>query len=308
VRAAADGAVEGKSLASVHALQVLCAALWGLTFVAGKIAGREATPLGATLWRFVVAGVFLVPLAALVEAKHGRKLLSGLTARDWLGVALSGLTGMVLYNYFFIKGLAMVPASRGSVIVCCSPAIIYLASVPLFGERLSMIRLLGVALSAAGTVWVVTAGRPASALAGGLGRGDLVMLACPLAWTLYSLVSKVVLGRVAPLAANALAVAAAVAIMAAAAPAGGSLDRPDHYGAMTWAALAFLGLGGTALGFTLYYIGIKSLGPHRAAAYINLVPVFGVLAGWALLHERPDAALLVGLALILSGIRLIQKY
>jgi drug/metabolite transporter (DMT)-like permease len=293
---------------AVHLLQVLCAAVWGLTFVAGKIAGLQASPLNATLWRFILAGAVLAPLALRAERKAGRGLKS-FNWQDFLAMILSGLTGLVLYNYFFIKGLSLVEAGRGSVIVCGSPALIYLASVPLFGTKLSLIRCLGVLLSAAGTAWVVTRGNPAALLEGGLGAGDLLMLGCPLSWTLYSLLGSRVVGRVAPLSANAWSVVAAVLMLLVLVPLGGApVSEAEGYSFATWGAMAFLGLGGTALGFTLYYLGIRALGAYKAASYINLVPVFGILSGWLILGERPQGSLIAGLVLILLGIRLVQKY
>jgi drug/metabolite transporter (DMT)-like permease len=290
-------------------MMVSCAAVWGCTFVAGKIAGREATPLGATAWRLLLAAAALAPLVAVPMAARGRGRLAAIGAAGWLGLALSGLSGLILYNLFFIKGLAMVPASRGSVIACGSPALVYLGSVALFKERLSVLRCLGVLASIFGTAWVVTSGRPALVLEGGLGTGDLVMLLCPLSWAAYSLLGKVVLRRVRPVEANALSVLSASVIMLALAPAlGEPLGRAAGYGPSTWLTLGFLGLCGTALSFTWFYRGIGILGPHRAAAYINLVPVFGVLAGWMVLGERPDPSLVAGLAMILAGIRLVQRY
>ena len=304
---------EGKtSLMAVHALQVLCAAIWGLTFVAGKMAGVQASPLNATLWRFILAGVALAPLVARADPKTGWSLRS-LKFKDALGIALSALTGLILYNLLFIEGLTRVDAGRGAVIVCCSPALIYLVSVSLTGTRLSFIRCLGVALSLTGTAWVVTSGNHARLFSLGLGAGDLLMLGCPVAWTAYSLLGGWVLKRVPPVQANALTVAASVAVMALVMPlvigfSSESLGEPKSYSAATWGALAFLGLGGTAVGFTLYYLGIKRLGAYKAAAYINLVPVFGVLSGWLILSEKPETSLILGLALILLGIRLVQKY
>ncbi|MDR2302203.1 MAG: DMT family transporter, partial [Deltaproteobacteria bacterium] len=61
-------------------------------------------------------------------------------------------------------------------------------------------------------------------------------------------------------------------------------------------------------GFTFFYQGIVILGPHRAAAFINLVPLFGIVYGWLLLGETPGLSLFLGLAMILLGIRLVQKY
>ncbi|MDR3135550.1 MAG: DMT family transporter, partial [Deltaproteobacteria bacterium] len=123
-------------------------ALWGLTFTAGKVISKEASPINATLWRFVLASLVLVPMA--VKASRDKPWF-GLTLSSLPGLAISGLTGLVLYNFFFIKALGLIPAGRGSVIVCGSPVLIYLGSVVFFSERLKAIRVVGIALSILGT-------------------------------------------------------------------------------------------------------------------------------------------------------------
>jgi drug/metabolite transporter (DMT)-like permease len=287
-------------------LLVSATVLWGLTFTTGKVASNQASPLSATLWRFILAGFFLVPMA--VKASKGQ-LRFGLTLQALPALILSGLTGLVLYNYFFIKALNLIQAGRGSVIVCGSPALIYLGSVFFFGEKLKTIRLIGIALSIFGTAWAVTSGRPWELWSTGLSRGDLLMLLCPLSWTAYSLLAKLVLKRNTPLAANAWSVLAAVLMLFFLVPASGeSLIEAKNYSLLTWACIAFLGLGGTALGFTFFYKGILILGPHKAAAFINLVPIFGIICSWILLGETPGLSLFSGLAMILIGIRLVQKY
>jgi drug/metabolite transporter (DMT)-like permease len=222
---------------------------------------------------------------------------------------LSGLTGLVLYNFFFIKSLSLIQASRGSVIVCGSPVMIYLGSVIFFGEKLKTICIIGLILSIFGTTWAVSSGHPLELFSTGLSRGDLLMLLCPLSWTAYSLLAKQVLKQNSPLAANAWSVLAAVFMLMVVIPISGeSLTEASEYSLLTWACLSFLGLGGTALGFTFFYKGIVMIGPHKASAYINLVPIFGIICGWLILGEIPGFSLFVGLALILIGIRLIQKY
>jgi drug/metabolite transporter (DMT)-like permease len=203
----------------------------------------------------------------------------------------------------------MIPASRGAVIVCGSPALIYLGAVIFFGEKLTLTRCLGVLISAFGTAYVITMGRPLSAFSGGLGAGDIIMLGCPLSWTAYSLIGRVVLKRISPLDANTWSVLAAVILILVTMPITHEpIGQAAIYSLKTWTTLAFLGLGGTALGFTLFYMGISNIGPHRAAAYINLVPVFGILYGWLMFRETPDSSLIIGLIMILAGLRLVQKY
>jgi len=54
---------------------------------------------------------------------------------------------------------------------------------------------------------------------------------------------------------------------------------------------AFLG---TTLGFIWFYDGVKKLGASRAAMYVNLVPVSGILLGTLFLDEHLGSSLLIG--------------
>ena len=79
---------------------------------------------------------------------------------------------------------------------------------------------------------------------------------------------------------------------------------------MSWrggSAIVFLGLFGTAISFTWYSEAIGRIGSTRAAAFINLVPVFAVLLGALILHERLGAAVLGGGVLVLIGVWLTNR-
>jgi drug/metabolite transporter (DMT)-like permease len=286
-------------------LLTLTAALWGVTFVAGKVAGNEAGPLTVALWRFILAAAVLTPMAAWSPQGLGTSTLG---PKGWLMVAVSSLTGLALYNFFFIKGLGLTTAGRASAIVAASPALIYLGAVLFLRERLTAIRLLGLACSTLGAIWVVTWGRPASLLEGDYGAGEALIACCVVVWAVYSLIGKSLTARVSALAANAwTCLGAVVMLLPMVAAAGEPLGAFMSFSPAVWLSVAFLGVGGTAVGFTCFYLGINVLGPHRAASYINLVPVFGVLAGWRLLGEIPDKSLTIGLAMILAGISLVQR-
>ena len=86
----------------------------------------------------------------------------------------------------------------------------------------------------------------------------------------------------------------------------GSAVRASAFaaGAPALAAVVFLGLFGTAVGFTWYADGVMRLGATRAGLYINLVPVFAVLQGALLLGERIGAASLAGGLLVIGGVLL----
>jgi drug/metabolite transporter (DMT)-like permease len=74
-----------------------------------------------------------------------------------------------------------------------------------------------------------------------------------------------------------------------------------------WVSIVYLGAFSTVLAYVWFAIGIERLGPTAAASYVFLVPVFGVMTGWGLLGERIGASMLVGFALIVVGVREVQR-
>ncbi len=75
----------------------------------------------------------------------------------------------------------------------------------------------------------------------------------------------------------------------------------------SWAALSYLGIFGTALGFTWYYRGITAIGASRAGIFINMVPVFGVLLSWLILAETFKPSVITGGLLVLGGVMLANS-
>jgi drug/metabolite transporter (DMT)-like permease len=57
----------------------------------------------------------------------------------------------------------------------------------------------------------------------------------------------------------------------------------------------------------MYYEGIREVGPNRAAVFLNLEPVTALALGAVLLGERLSGPLLVGAALVLVGLYLVNR-
>jgi len=285
-----------------YGLLLLTMAVWGGTFVAARLVARESGPFSAAFWRFALAALALAPLTL---KREGGLWPRGLDPAGWLLLALLGATGMFGYNYFFIKGLGLTEAGVASVIVAFNPGLTYLGLGLFFREKITARGLFGFGLALAGAGLVITRGRPADLLAGSLGQGEMLVAACSVCWAAYSLMGKLVLKRLSPLMSTTWATFFGLAYLGPAALAEGGPAR--GYSPAGWAALAFLGLLGTALGFTFYYRGIQRLGAGRAASFINLIPVFGLLSGWLILDESLGWHLAAGLVLVVSGISLIQR-
>lgn len=281
---------------------VLTAAFWGGTFVAGRVLAQEVPPFSAALLRFVVAAAFLLLFTFLTPGR-----LPPLTRRQAVAVAFLGLTGVFAYNAFFFAGLQTVPASRAALIIANNPVFIALFAALVFRERLRAAQLTGIALSVCGAAVVISHGDLGALLAGGLHGGELYILGCVASWVAYSLIGKVALADLDPLAAVTYACLIGAGLLAVPAGLEGVHRSALHLSPTAWACILYLGGFGTAVGFLWYYQGVRALGPSRAGVFINLVPVSGVLLGFLLLQEPLDASLWVGAILVGGGVYLTNR-
>jgi drug/metabolite transporter (DMT)-like permease len=102
-------------------------------------------------------------------------------------------------------------------------------------------------------------------------------------------------------AGTALLLGAALAVEGPAA-----LAAPLHAPPPVWAALVFLAAGATGLAYAGYFDGVAALGAGGAAAYISLVPVFGVASSALVLGEPLQPSLLAGGALAVAGMAVMN--
>ncbi len=279
---------------------ILTMFLWGGTFIAGRLLAGEVEPASAAFLRFLIASVAMVLVTRSLEGKFTVP-----PPKLWLPLILLGMTGVFAYNVFFFYGLHHISAGRASLIVAGTPLVITVFAALFLRERLTFLKIAGVLVSLAGAVMVISNGHPGSLFTGGFGRGEQALIGCVFSWSAYSLIGRSVLRSLPPLA--AVCYSSIIGTLLLAFPAAREGLFSHHLSAITflsWISLIYLGLCGTALGFSLYYKGIKKIGASRAGIFINLVPVFSLLLSWFILHETIRPAVLAGGLLVLTGVTL----
>jgi drug/metabolite transporter (DMT)-like permease len=278
------------------------AILWGASWPAGKILAQAGPPMHAAAWRFSVAVIAL--LVWLVIANKG---LPKLSIKQALGMIAGGAVGVFGYAYCFMYGLQSVPAGRASLVVTLNPVMTTLMAALIFGERFNRRIALGMMLAFVGGIIVLTHGEPWKLFSGELGKGELLLLGCAIAWSSYTLMGKKLLQGVPALTATTYTSCAGLVLLWAAALAFEPSISPLGLRGEVHGAIAFLGLGATVLAYVWYFKGVADLGASTAASYISLVPVFGVLSSVLYLGESVDASLLVGGALAVAGVVLMNQ-
>jgi drug/metabolite transporter (DMT)-like permease len=276
---------------------------WGGTFVAGKWAVSEAPPFFVATLRFTIASVLLWALVARRQRGRGDRLPVPRGGAQWAGLFSLGLTGVFLYNFMFLTGLSWTSATNGSLIVAFNPMLTAVLSAFWLKERVRPIQAGGLLLALLGVGVVVTRGSIAVIRGLAFNPGDLLMLGAPLAWALYTIVGKKVLRYFPPLVATAYAsLFGTLLLLPAAALEGSLLTGAQHFTVYGWLSVFQLALLGTVVGFVWWYEGVERLGASRAAIFVNLVPLFGVLLSALILSEPLVVSQLAGGILVVLGV------
>ena len=297
-----DPTNNGAALRATYAKLVAVPAIWGGTFIAGRILALALPAAVGALLRYVVALVALLFAARWLEGGLPR-----LTQRQLIGTLLLGATGILAYNLFFLGALARLPASRTSLIIALNPVVTIAAASVLVGERMSAQRWFGVVVALAGVWIVVSRGNVLGSVTGSVGVGELLMFGGVCSWAAYTLIGRRVLRGLTPLAATTYASLWGTAMLGVvAAPDLSGLSLADLTPPVVLSAL-YLGVLGTSVAFVWYYQAVQRLGASRTVIFNNLVPVFGATFGVLLLGEPLLPSMLLGGAVALGGVMLVSR-
>lgn len=274
---------------------------WALTPVFGRMLAGYSAPYALAFIRFFIATVVLWLFLRL------RRESPAAPAGHRLTFALLGLTGVCLHNVLVFMGMEHTEANRANVIFSTITIMIVLIDLGWYRQRVRPGILAGIVLGILGTSLVVTDGAPARLFSGMLGVGDALILLSAASWALYSVLGRPLLGSCSPLVLTFQASLWGTLMLLPFV----YLDRAALWAIATDGEavlmLVFLGVLNSAVGFLWYYEAIARLGAMVTSAYINLVPVFGLLMSATLLGESPTLPLLLGGGLVLVALFVINR-
>lgn len=281
---------------------ILTMAIWGGTFIAGRIAVQTMGPLSVAFCRFAIASLTLLGLSYGLDGKLPR-----LQRRHLPWILLLGFSGVFFYSIFFFGGLQTTEAGRAALIVALNPVVIALVASLIFKEPLTPLKLAGIGTSLVGAAIIISKGDLAALLSHGIGRGDLLMLGCVASWVVYTLTGKRVMQNVSPLVATTYACIVGTAALSGLALREGLVKNWMQVAPGAWIGVLYLGVLGTAAGFLWYYQGVKAIGSAKASIFINLVPVFAIAFAALFLGEPITLPLVLGGSLVVTGVYLTNR-
>jgi drug/metabolite transporter (DMT)-like permease len=279
------------------ALLAFCCLIWGVGLVMVKLGNAWLPPVLNAAMRSVAAGGIL-----FVWIK-------------WRGISLSSADGtfvpaVVCAVFFALEfillyiGLDLTSVARATIFLHCAPFVAAAGEhflVP--GHRLRGIRVLGLVAAFMGLLIALGDGLTF----GGSLIGDLFCLAGGVFWGLTTIMIKTTnLRRAPPEKALFLQLALSAPMMLAASYLLGE-PAPAPATPAAVAAFAYTVLLVVVFGYSMWFWLMRSYSAASLHTFTFLTPLFGALAGAALLGERLAPATLVGLALVTLGIVLVNR-
>ncbi|HJR95803.1 MAG TPA: DMT family transporter [Gaiellaceae bacterium] len=285
--------------AKAHVSVLMVVVLWAGSFsVIKKLLDDGVAAGDIALLRYAIAAP---GFAYILWRARG---LPGLSRDDALRVAAAGLLVVVGYHMFLNVGTRYTTSGVAALVVALAPGLTMLLAFVLGLDRIRPRRVVGLAVAFTGVAIVVAFGA-GNELSFDSAKGPLIVLGAPLAFALYNVILKPLLGRH-----DLLALTAATSLIGTVGLApfvrGSTVDTVVDASASDAALLLYLGVLATLLGYILWNAGLKGLGPTRTVTYAYLIPPLAVTFGAIFLDEPVTVWLALGGALVVGGIAAAQ--
>lgn len=279
----------------IYILMLLVPLIWSSNFIMGRVMVQHIPPFTISTARF---GIALVILLAIMRLKG---LLRWPEKDLLLPLILLGLSGIFAFNTILYIGLKYTTAVNATIVNAFNPVVVGVLSAFWLKEKPGYGQMAGLVLSFLGIVVISTGGSWRVLMSLGFNPGDLIVFLGTIVWAFYTVLGKRVMTRLSPLEATTYANIAGVFFLV---PAmlyewGGTVPSFSPY---LWLMLVWLGIFASVISFLWWNKGVVEIGPARAAAFYNLIPVYAAVLAFFLLGEKLYAYHLAGGLMVLAGV------
>lgn len=224
----------------------------------------------------------------------------------WSTLLLS-LTGVVSSGLLFYFGLRLTSASNAGIISASTPIWVTVLSWMFVSERFALINICGVLLSFSGLVTIICQGSLTTLLNRSFNWGDLLILIGQLNWAIYTVYGRIVLARRSAVAATASAYLVGAVLLFPLIFIESPVKLFHRLSPSVSIAAVYLCVL-SPLSNLWYSKALAKVSPHRAAVFMNLMPIIVLLFSALVLGERITSVQMLGTAMVIGGVVLTTRF
>ena len=272
-------------------LVIVTTSLMGSSFAVGKIGLEHVSPLLLVGIRFTIAGILMAIFVNLFRRKHPRQ------RSEWLHILLIGFFQSAGVMGCIFLSLRTITAGESAFLTFTNPLLVVIFGTVALGIRFRIVQWGGVLLGFFGVF--ITMGSQVN-----LEVGTFFGFGSAVSWAIGTLLIKhwgiqldtwvltayqMLLGGVILLIASSLLETQRLAL------------NPESLFIIFWLAIP-----ASIIQFAIWFFLLQNGNPGKVSAFLFLAPFFGVISGWLILGEQVGVSLIVGGALIFTGIFLVN--
>jgi len=263
-------------------------------------------PYALNLFRVGISLVLFWVLWLLGRSLPGRQAGKAGIKKEHAGrFFLCALTGIVINQTLFIKGLTMTSTIHASLLMLCTPLLITVFAFWILKEKLTAIKAIGLASGIGGSVLLIMA-KESTTHAENYLAGDVLIIINAISYAFYFILVKPLMRQYHPVhVIRWVFTLGFIMIM----PFGWMQFREVQWLQFEWthiASLAFIVIGGTFLAYYFNIYGIQHLGAGVTGSYIYTQPIFTAVIATLILHEPLTWQKIVAGVMIFAGVFLVS--
>lgn len=283
-----------------HVALFMVQVMFGTWPIFGKMALRVLPPTALVAFRVAGGAVAFLILQRIMGS------VRIVNRKDYARLALYSILGVVLNQFLFVKGLSYTTVINATLLGTTIPIFTLLVCLFMGLDRISLSRIFGIILAAAGVIYLVDPMR--ADFSANTTLGNILIVANSLSYGAYIAISKDLLKRYGALAVITwIFIFGTVFTLPVGAWSVAGSDSVQNAGAFIWLIVLYIILVPTVGAYYLNAWALARVEPSTVAVYIYLQPLIAFILAPLVLNEPLNSRTWIAALLIFAGVAIVSR-
>jgi drug/metabolite transporter (DMT)-like permease len=274
--------------------------IYGLNYFIAKIAMPDyLKPLGFILIRVIIATALFWLITPLFTKEKVQRA-------DMLRLIMCGFFGIAINQLLFFSGLDLTSSIDASIIMICTPVLVMVVAFILTGEKLTLFKVGGIALGAAGAA-LLLANSPKDSSGGGNLLGNIMILFNALSYGIYLVIAKPLMVKYHPLTVLKWSFLFGMIICIPFGAQQAAAIQWSTFPPNAWFSVVYVIIAATFIAYLLNNLALGTVSASVVGVYIYLQPVIAAIVEIVVGNSAPDAVKIGSALLIFTGVYLVGR-
>jgi drug/metabolite transporter (DMT)-like permease len=228
---------------------------------------------------------------------------AGIVRNDIPRFFLCSITGVVLNQILFVKGLSLTSAIHASLLALVTPILIIFIAAWILKERLTWIKIAGIILGISGAVILILM-KDVSHTASNIVLGDVLVILNAISYAFYFVLVKPLMIKYSPVHVIRWVFTIGLLFMLPYGYHSLTITNWQSFNQSDWVCFVFVITGATFFAYLFNIFGVAAIGASATGSYIYTQPAFAAIIAIIFTGEKYDWIKLVATILIFSGVYL----